>query len=417
MRKLLFIFVLFLASTAGAQKLLHYDLADGLSSSETTSICENDYYMWIATEDGLNRFDGHRFKVYKSGKATNNSLKNNNIETLFLDSKGLLWIGFKTGGVDIYNPRTDQFIHLNEQVSDPIPNRIVSIFEDSDHNIWLGSWEEGICKLTPKNTERTSFTTERSHSGAIVSSFVEKPKGHIWISTYTGLVMYNSRKQTWTDITPKNQTITQLHDTGEDNTLYYSSWDNALYELTWSQQPEQARTIHLHNSNTPIYRIEGEANKLLIGTWGEGIKVYDKEQERIYPLPGTEHLGTTFINAIYKDSLDNIWIGSYGKGLYKYSSSDRGISQLLSIRKTHSPITSIALLQDKILLGTLGDGMYHFDMRTSTEKENYKSKDKFKDHILSIGQNKDITLVGHDILSRIIIRREFNGKNLRQALN
>ena len=144
--------------------------------------------------------------------------------------------------------------------------------------------------------------------------------------------MYNSRKQTWTDITPKNQTITQLHDTGEDNTLYYSSWDNALYELTWSQQPEQARTIHLHNSNTPIYRIEGEANKLLIGTWGEGIKVYDKEQERIYPLPGTEHLGTTFINAIYKDSLDNIWIGSYGKGLYKYSSSDRGINQLLSIR-------------------------------------------------------------------------------------
>ena len=76
------------------------------------------------------------------------------------------------------------------------------------------------------------------------------------------------------------------------------------------------------------------------------------------------------INAIYKDSLDNIWIGSYGKGLYKYSSSDRGINQLLSIRKTHSPITSIALLQDKILLGTLGDGMYHFDMRTSTEKEN-----------------------------------------------
>ena len=82
MRKLLFIFALFLASTAGAQKLLHYDLADGLSSSEITSICENDYYMWIATEDGLNRFDGHRFKVYKSGKSANNSLKNNNIETL-----------------------------------------------------------------------------------------------------------------------------------------------------------------------------------------------------------------------------------------------------------------------------------------------------------------------------------------------
>ena len=49
------------------------------------------------------------------------------------------------------------------------------------------------------------------------------------------------------------------------------------------------------------------------------------------------------INAIYKDSLDNIWIGSYGKGLYKYSSSDRGINQLISIRKTHSPNGSASL--------------------------------------------------------------------------
>ena len=95
---------------------------------------------------------------------------------------------------------------------------------------------------------------------------------------YTGLVMYNSENKHGQTLTPKNQTITQLHDTGEDNTLYYSSWDNALYELTWSQQPEQARTIHLHNSNAPIYRIEGEANKLLIGTWGEGIKVYIKSK-------------------------------------------------------------------------------------------------------------------------------------------
>lgn len=395
MRKyLLIIFFLSFAHIVEAQKLLHYDLADGLSSSEITSICENDHYMWIATEDGLNRFDGHRFKVYKS-KSSNN-LKNNNIETLFLDSKGLLWIGFKTGGVDIYDPRTDQFKHLNEWVSEAIPNRIISIFEDSRHNIWLGSWEEGVCKLIPDNEERTRFKVERSHWGAIVSSFVEKPQGHIWMSTYTGLIMYDSQRQTWKDMTSKNQTITQIHDTEETNTLYYSSWDNALYELKWDMHPEEAQAVLLHNSNTPIYRIEGKESKLLVGTWGEGIKVYDKEQEKAYPLPGTEHLGTTFVNAIYKDSLDNIWIGSYGKGLYKYSPADRGINQLLSIRKIHSPITSIALLHDKILLGTLGDGLYHYNMHTAIEKENYKSNDKFKDHILSIGQDNNVILVGHD---------------------
>ncbi len=65
-------------------------------------------------------------------------------------------------------------------------------------------------------------------------------------------------------------------------TILLSSWDNALYELTWSQQPEQARTIHLHNSNTPIYRIEGEANKLLIGTWGRRNKKYMIKSKSVF---------------------------------------------------------------------------------------------------------------------------------------
>ena len=125
MWKLLFIFVLFLASTAGAQKLLHYDLADGLSSSEITSICENDYYMWIATEDGLNRFDGHRFKVYKSGKATNNSLKNNNIETLFPASQPDVMIRvFEYGN----NPVRDGFGNLFIEVNEQVGPRIVYIY-------------------------------------------------------------------------------------------------------------------------------------------------------------------------------------------------------------------------------------------------------------------------------------------------
>ena len=64
--KLITTLILFLISNLlYSQELLHYDLRNGLSSSEITSICENEHYLWIATEDGLNRFDGHRFKIYK----------------------------------------------------------------------------------------------------------------------------------------------------------------------------------------------------------------------------------------------------------------------------------------------------------------------------------------------------------------
>lgn len=379
-----------------AQKLIHYGLADGLSSTEITAICENNHYIWIATEDGLNRFDGHHFKVYKSGKDTKNSLKNNNIETLFIDSQGLLWIGFKTGGADIYNPRTDQFTHVNELVSQPIPNRVISIFEDSNHNIWLGGWEERICKLVPDNKERTRFTIEYSDWDCIASSIIEKPKGHIWIGTYTGLIMYDLKKQEWKPVSSTDQMVTQLCDTGEENVLYYSTWDNALHRLTWNTSPNQIQIDHSHDSNIPTFCIKKNDNKILIGTWGEGVKVCDKEHKQLYPLPGTEHLGTTFIYSIYKDKFENIWFGSYGKGLYKYIDRNLGINKLLSIPGQHTPVNSIALLHDKILLGTLGNGMYYYDMQTQVIHESYKSNDKFKDHILSIGQNDHVTLVGHD---------------------
>ena len=67
-KSLLFVFIFCATFTARAQKLLHYDLADGLSSSEITSICENDYYMWIATEDGLTVLTDIGLKSINRGK-------------------------------------------------------------------------------------------------------------------------------------------------------------------------------------------------------------------------------------------------------------------------------------------------------------------------------------------------------------
>lgn len=386
--------LLLCALPASAQKLFHYDLADGLSSSEITSICENEHYLWIATEDGLNRFDGHRFKVYKSGGGS--GIKNNNIETIFLDSRGMLWIGFKTGGVDIYNPRTDKFTHLSEIVPEPIPNRIISIFEDSDHNIWLGSWEEGVCKLTATNDRNPGFKVERSHWGKIVSSFVEKPAGHIWVATYTGLSTYDSHLKRWSDVTPENLTITHIHDSGETGRLYFSSWDNALYEFTWTSRPADAASRILFKGNSPIYRIQGAGDKLIIGTWGEGVKTFDRTQGKAHNMPGTDEIDATFVNAIHKDNVGNIWIGSYGKGLYKYTSADYGISQLLPVKETGSPVTAIAYLCNKLLLGTLGNGLYCYEGLSGRGNRRSSFNDKFKDHILSVGQSDNIILVGHD---------------------
>lgn len=391
--------ILFLISNLlYSQELLHYDLRNGLSSSEITSICENEHYLWIATEDGLNRFDGHRFKIYKTNTQSNNSLKNNNIEVLYHDSKGLLWIGYKTGGVDIYNPKTERFLHLNDLVTDKIPNRIISIFEDSKHNIWLGSWEEGVYKLTPKEFQNQEFfDLERSHPGCIISSITEKPQGYIWISTYSGLLLYITKEKQWKRMTATDKAITQILNTKEEtNRLYYSSWDNAIYKLEWNKDPQYANSELLYQNQSPIYRIESNKKELLIGTWGKGVLSLNKSNKTVSPLTKNEYWGTTFINSIYKDQIGNIWIGSYGKGLYKYIPSDKGISPLISFRTKHAPATTISQIQDNILMGTLGDGLFKYSLFNTALEQNYTNANRFKNHILTIEQNDDIVLVGHD---------------------
>ena len=87
-----------------------------------------------------------------------------------------------------------------------------------------------------------------------------------------------------------------------------------------------------------------------------------KDGGRPLPLPGTEHWGTTFVYALFKDRAGNIWIGFYGKGLYKYTDRDRGTSRLTASPVPHSPVSSIAGQQDRLLLG-----LFYFDRLSTRE--------------------------------------------------
>lgn len=178
MKRWIFVLSVWLISSLSvAQEAIHYTTMNGLSGIDVTAICENENFLWIATNDGLNRFDGKTFKIYRSDSTTKNSLTENNIETLMFDSNGLLWIGLKTGGVDIFNPRKNKFTHISEVVKD-YPQRVISIYEDSRGNIWLGSWEEGLYQLIPTKSGELSYQVTKHYPRNIVSSIVENRQGN-----------------------------------------------------------------------------------------------------------------------------------------------------------------------------------------------------------------------------------------------
>ncbi|MBL0359157.1 MAG: histidine kinase [Chitinophagaceae bacterium] len=118
----------------------HITTKEGLSSNYATSISEDKQgFIWIGTGNGLNRYDGYRFKHYYHSNSDTNSLVSNDIQTLYSDSKGRLWI-CTSDGVSCFIPGSNQFINYSTRSAAPHKlnnNSSVKIYEDRNKTIWL----------------------------------------------------------------------------------------------------------------------------------------------------------------------------------------------------------------------------------------------------------------------------------------
>lgn len=386
-----------------SEKFRHYHVIDGLSGTDVTSICENENFLWIATTDGLNRFDGRNFKVFKKDAANENSISENNIETLMFDSRGLLWIGLKTGGVDVYDPRKDRFTPIVRFTKGELPNRVIAIFEDSEHNIWLGSWGNGIYKLTPENGQELAFRSENHFEGYIVSAITEIPEGYIRIGTYTGYCIYNLSNGTWNDIGLEDLVITSFLQTDEKNKLWCSTWGKGLIEINWEEYtPENIHIKYIYDDDIyAIYRLAGNKNKTLyLGTWGEGLMTWDSRTSSFHSMR-EDSFSSPLIYALYEDKNNRLWIGTYGDGLYCYDSSDKGIAFIPADEKYKLPTSvgnMVSIGNNSFLSGTLGSGFYLCNLKEGNIIHKYyaPSGRAYENNALALYVDKEIVIAGHD---------------------
>lgn len=150
---LLFIFLLTIYTGLYPQsydiKFNHLTINDGLSLSSIYCIIQdNQGYMWFGTEDGLNRYDGYSFKIYRPDYENSNSLSEKWIKSIFEDSKNNLWI-VTENGLNKFDTKREKFtVYLNNQndINSISDNLVTTIFEDSDSTIWVGT-ENGLNKL------------------------------------------------------------------------------------------------------------------------------------------------------------------------------------------------------------------------------------------------------------------------------
>lgn len=125
--------------SGNAQSLVfdHLDVENGLSQRSVLSIAQDGQgFIWLATRNGLNRYDGHAFRIYKNVPGQTGSLANNYVNTLFCDARHQLWVG-TNGGLDRYDAANDTFIHVSASAA---AGKVVNaISQDRAGNMWIGT--------------------------------------------------------------------------------------------------------------------------------------------------------------------------------------------------------------------------------------------------------------------------------------
>jgi ligand-binding sensor domain-containing protein len=127
----LFFYQAFSQTAVEKVKFSKVEPAAGLSNSRVTCVLQDsDGFLWVGTEDGLNRFDGYEFKVYRNDPADSTSLMKNSIIQIYEDDHGVLWISTANGGLHRYNSDLDNFTRFREYAFDC---EIRDFYEDDDY--------------------------------------------------------------------------------------------------------------------------------------------------------------------------------------------------------------------------------------------------------------------------------------------
>ena len=367
-----------IVNSVSAEQYRFFDANDGLSSSSIADITQDrEGVLWIATSDGLNRFDGSSFSVYMNEPGNEFSLINNRITKVKEDKKGRLWVA-TFDGLCRYEHSTDRFIQfdLSGYKGKNDITQCYDMIEDQNGNLWVSISGNGVILINPDENEITSFNTLNS---GICSNHInviyEDRFGNIWLgSGQEGLSIYNPENSSFRahryqpndneGITSND--ISAICEDAEGN-VWVGTRDGGINIYSFSKQ---SFSLLEYKSKKIAYLKKDSKLNIWIGTLGQGVDLYCSAEKKIIStmihsvaIDLTSKAGT-----IYEDKHCNIWIGFYQKGLFMIP-SDKGFFT----NYTYNPFSENPTIGDgavkpvfmdssnELWVGVDGKGFYRMD--------------------------------------------------------
>lgn len=333
---LLMALLLMAVQTPAQQRTLYFEKINdqnGLSHNRVNCITQDlRGFLWIGTNDGLNRYDGQNFKVFRNEPGNSTSISGNIISDLVVDDDGVLWIATIDGGLTRYDyrlPAKEQFRQYKHLPGDSssIPVNIVNdIYDDQKGSLWLATSGSSIVKLNKKTGQFTSLLLTRTTALVLCPD----ASGTIWVGRQGGGLL-KINPQTFTASTDSrydnlysklpHAVITSLYRDAENN-MWFGSWDKLLYEYnarTGMEKVYSSSTVTGTFTNDEIKCFAEDAEgRLWMGGKTEGLQVLDKKTGIFTRYKNEPELNGSIsdneINCIYVDRNGSTWLGT-GKGI------------------------------------------------------------------------------------------------------
>jgi len=309
-------------------------LSEGLSQATVNTIVQDHRgFMWFGTQDGLNRFDGYSFTIFRHNPSDTNSIPDNYIWTMAEDGSGCLWIGTLNNGLCRYDPERGEFrnfAHVSGDATSLNNNNVTALCKGADGDILVGTWGGGLQKYD----RRDNRFIQVQPANRRVRCLYRDRRGSLWMGTWEGLDLIDSGG------TAIAHFAHDAHDSGslsgdriislcEDSsgTMWVGTFDSGLNRFDRDLRKFRRLTHGSDRARTPgsdaIRCMTGDGHgRLWIGTLDAGVDRFDPARGVFSHFASDpfnhDGLSSNRVFSMYRDRTGAIWIGTGDAGVNRY---------------------------------------------------------------------------------------------------
>lgn len=429
LRKAVFLYLIwYVTISAQLIEFRNYTVRDGLSNNKVNCVIQDRQgFLWFGCEDGLNRFDGYEFKVFRSSDKKN-SISSKDIWSLFEDRDGNIWIGTKSGDINKLDIKTKKFSHWKIQEVQLNDNSVTAIYVDKKKFVWVGTYQQGLFKFdsTGKISDHWDYNpgNKTGISNNFITSIIEDKFGKIWVSTYFGLNEFDPSapekgfvKYISSDKSINNNLIWELRYSIDSTRIWIcgavglSSIDIRTKKINYINIPPEPSLQFSTSVGDVVETIENKRRIIYASTYGGLVKIdpesgsverftqnpenersivsnqinqmvidrsgviwfatengvsslslrYNFHSQVLSKVFSNQKVFNTDVKTITRDDDENVLIGT-SKGLYKLNLNNFSESAIQNTANLN--IWSLLKDQNDIWIGTYGQGLYRYNLKT-----------------------------------------------------